>query len=157
TMKTFFTSLGKMLKKYNIKAGQFSFGVSEIDLQKFEFDLNEAINGIHGLNMTFHVSDFGDQLSLLYSETAHIDQVVLKGFYADNMLINPKVFSVVSGIAKIAGLSHFDMVFADVRQRSTENELIRLGITYAYGALYGDAMTRKDFLNAYTPGGGGDE
>lgn len=152
--KGFLPYLKKIAKKYEIPDNQIYFAISDSDMSEIDLEWNTLINEYRSEGFKFVIKDFGDTSTLFgkYPDIA-IECICMKDSYTKRLIENPKTYSVVSGMVKIAYSLHIKVMFGDVEKRSTEGELLRIGGRYAYGDLYGNEQILND-VNALASEGG---
>ncbi len=156
--KNFFKDIDKIRRRYQIDASQLCYGARESDLVQLEDNLvAQMVDEFHALGSIVSLNDFGDRTYLLSSlDTLRFDRVSMKKGYTKKIAENSRTFSVIAGIVKIAHNLHMSVSFAGIEDRRSEVEILRMGVRYAYGDLYGAAM-RESELAAFLTAGGQDQ
>jgi len=156
--KNFFKDIEKILDEYRIDRKKICYGARESDIVRLEDGMvARTIDEFHGLGSIVSLNDFGDRTYLLSSlDGLPFDRVCFKKGYSKKIVENAKAFSVISGIAKIALNLQMSVTFAGIEERRSEVEVLRMGVRYAYGELYGKGMKENE-LTAFLTAGGQDQ
>ena len=158
--KGFLKFIKTVTSKYEIEPRQLLFSVRNVDMTDTEVavDWQNIIDTCRKEGFRFILEDFGDGSSLLsHLDTLSVDRICMKPEYAERILENPKTYSVVSGLVKIASTLQIMTMFTNVEKRAQEANLLAMGVKYACGELYGEALTWKELRDGDAPTPEGDD
>jgi len=153
--KNFFKDIDKIISTYGIDRSRLCFGARESDIVQLEDGLaKKMLDEFHTLGAIVSLNDFGDRTYLLSSlDSLPFDRVSFKKGYTKKITENARTFSVISGIVKIARNLHMSVSFGGIDERMSEVEVLRMGVRYAYGNLYGLPMRENELIQYLTAGG----
>lgn len=153
--KNFFKDIDKIISTYGIDRSRLCFGARESDIVQLEEGLaRRMVDEFHTLGAIVSLNDFGDRTYLLSSlDSLPFDRVSFKRGYTKKVTENARTFSVISGIVKIANNLHMSVSFGGIDERMSEVEVLRMGVKYAYGNLYGAPMRENELILFLTAGG----
>ena len=152
--KNFFKDIAKLIKKYGINPAKLSFMMTEASLTDYTADLVKAVNETHALGAEFIIGDFGDQVSLISThEDIQIDGIIFKKSYGNKISVNPKTYSIVSGIARIAEKLNIRVIYDGIDDGRGEESAVKMGGKYASGSRYGSSLNDKELIDLIKQGG----
>lgn len=152
--KNFFKDIDKLLKKYRILRSKINIVMTENSLVDYCADVVKASNEVHSLKLNFIIGDFGDQVSLISAnDNLSLDGVIFKQIYGKMIAVNPKTYSIVSGIARIVEKLNIPVIFDGVGDSRGEESVMKMHVKYACGPRYGDPMTDAGLIERLKAGG----
>jgi len=152
--KNFFKDVDKLLNKYRIVRSKLAFVVSETSVMDFDVNFTQLVNEIHSLGVKFILSEFGDQVSLISAnDNLQIDGVMFKQMYGRVIALNPRTYSIVSGIVRIAEKINIPVIMDGVSDTSAEESALKMQVKYACGERYGEPMTDAQLVDLLRMGG----
>ena len=105
----------------------------------------------------FILGDFGDQVTLISTnDNIQIDGVIFKKTYGGKIAVNPKTYSIVSGIARIAEKLNINVIFDGIDDSRSEESALKMHTKYAIGSRYGKKLNDKELIEITTRGEDGE-
>ena len=152
--KNFFKDVDKLITKYRMVRSKLAFVVSETSIMDFDVSFTKLVNEIHSIGIKFVLSEFGDQVSLISAnDNLQIDGVMFKQMYGKVIAINPRTYSIVSGIARIAEKINIPVIMDGVSDSNGEDSALKMQVKYACGERYGEPMTDAQLIDFVHMGG----
>ena len=142
--KFFLRFIKSTVEKYEVDPRQIVLSVKDAEMTDLELNWAEIVQTFKKEGFLFMVDEFGDSSSLLTRyEDLPLDRICMKGEYTPRLSDSPRTYSVISGLVQIAYSLHIRVMFSHTERRSDEAELLRMGVRYATGGLYGEPMEWK--------------
>ncbi|MBR5250515.1 MAG: EAL domain-containing protein, partial [Clostridia bacterium] len=152
--KNFFKDVDKLINKYRMVRSKLAFVVSETSIMDFDVNFTALVNEVHSLGVKFILSDFGDQVSLISAnDNIQVDGVMFKSMYGKVIAINPRTYSVVSGIARIAEKLNIPVIMDGITDSNGEDSALKMQVKYACGDRYGEPITDAQLFELLRTGG----
>ncbi len=152
--KNFFKDIDKLIKKYRVVRSKLNIIMSESSLIDFNANIVNAVNEVHGLGMKFVIGEFGDQVSLISTnDNIQIDAVIFKNMYGKVLAVNPRTYSIVSGMVRIAEKLNITVVLDGISDARAEESATKMHVKYTCGDRYLKAMTDAQLLEYLKTGG----
>ncbi len=152
--KNFFKDIDKLIKKYRLVRSKLNIIISENSLIDFNANIVDVVNEVHALGMKFIIGEFGDQVSLISTnDNIQIDAVIFKQMYGKVLAVNPKTYSIVSGIVRIAEKLNITVVLDGISDARVEESATKMHVKYTCGDRYLKPMTDAQLLEYLKTGG----
>jgi diguanylate cyclase (GGDEF)-like protein/PAS domain S-box-containing protein len=133
-----------LLEKYRLPPGRLCLELTEhIKAQSFP-DTARIINQLRAHGVRFALDDFGTGYSSLESlKYLKFDQIKLDAAFVADITDNPISQAILAGVISIAGAMQIEILAECVERHDQLEHLVRRGIEYYQGYLFGKPMPRS--------------